>query len=224
MRAQPSATPSRTSTPFSSDLPPQRPPRRYFLMSMVATALMVAVYSAWASGFVRTFGPEGGLAIAPMGELAPRVVDLWRRGGKPGRKGAAAAPAVGADGSSTDQATGTGLPAELEPQLSLLVQAESGDQRRSAARALLGHIPVEETPPYVRALARFQLAESCVDKREPLALLDALKDRRALPALVLASDRAKNGCRRKDCLACLRGDMERVIAQLEAFAAVKPGE
>ena len=82
----------------------------------------------------------------------------------------------------------------LEPQLALLVQGATREQRVEAARALLGHIPLEETPPYVRALARFQLAESCADKREPFELLAALQDVRALPVLVLASDRAKNGC------------------------------
>jgi serine/threonine-protein kinase len=217
MRVAPSPMPPRQTTPFSSDLPPQRPPKRYFLMSMLATGLMVAVYMAWASGFVQRSGAEGGLVIAPMKELAPRVVELWKHGAQKGR-------ANNHGSASAAPGNGSGLPAELEPQLTLLVQSESGEQRRSAARTLLGHIPIEETPPYVRALAHFQLAESCTEKREPLALLDALKDRRALPALVLNSDRAKNGCRRKDCLACLRGDLERVIAELEAFGGDKLGE
>ena len=208
MRASP--LPPRQTTPFSSDLPPQRPPRNYFLISMVATACMVGVYSLWASGYVQPSGSEGALRIAPMNELGPRMVGLWNRGGKPGR---AAAPGT----HRTDAPAGTGLPPELEPQLALLVQSESGDERRAAARALLGHIPVEETPPYVRALARFQLAERCPDKREPLTVLDGLKDRRALPALVLASERAKTGCRHKDCLACMRGALERLIAELEAL-------
>ncbi|HMI93501.1 MAG TPA: serine/threonine-protein kinase [Polyangiales bacterium] len=225
MRALPSPTPSRNTTPFSSDLPPQRQPRRYFLMSLLASAFLVAIYAAWASGFVQRSSAEGGLVIAPMKELAPRVVDLWKHGRKSGRAAASPQAKDGqASPSQASQALGTGLPAELEPQLMLLVQAESGEQRRSAARALLGHIPVEETPAYVRALARFQLAESCPDKREPLALLDALKDRRALPALMLASDRAKNGCRRKDCLACVRGEVERVIGKLESSGGDKPGE
>ena len=217
LRAAPSPVPPRQTTPFSSDLPPQPQPPRYFLWSMVATCLMVAVYAVWASGFVQRTGSEGALVIAPVNQLAPRMRELVSRGGKPLRAHASATV------SAAGAINGTGLPAQLEPQLDLLVQGDSREQRVAAARALLGHMPMEETPAYVRALARFQLAESCVDKREPFELLATLADQRALPFLVLTSERARNGCSRKDCLACMRSQLEGLIAQLETVAAAGTG-
>ena len=220
LRAAPSPLPPRQITPLTSDLPPRMQSMRWFWASMAATAALCAVYAFWASGFVQRSGTEGALMIAPINELGPRLMDLAERRGKPGGKTAAVTPAA------VVIASRTGLPVALEPQLSLLVQGASRDQRVAAARALLGHIPIEETPPYVRALAHFQLAESCSDKREPFALLQALKDPRELPVLVIASERAKNGCvvRRHsvDCLGCMRGDLERLIAELETSAAVAP--
>jgi hypothetical protein len=183
---------------------------------MIATVALCGAYAVWASGFVQRTGTEGALVIAPIDQLGPRLLDLAKRRGKPGGKQAAVQAAA-------PQAIGrTGLPPELEPQLNLLVSGASRDQRVAAARALLGHIPIEETPPYVRALAHFQLAESCGDKREPFALLASLNDQRSLPVLVLASERAKSGCRHKDCLACIRSDLERLIAELETAGAIAP--
>ena len=147
--------------------------------------------------------------MRPLNELVPRLASLR------GKARIWAGPA-----GSEDSANGTGLPAALEPQLEQLVQGATREQRVGAARALLGHIPIDETPEYVRALAHFQLAETCVDKREPLENLQSLNDRRALPALVLNSERAKVGCgvagSRKDCLACMRPELEALINELES--------
>jgi hypothetical protein len=195
---------------MTSDAAPRPQGWRWFWVSIGATVMLCAGYAFWASGFVRQSGSEGALMIAPIKELGPRLMDLAKRGGKVVKT---STPVVLPE---VRVASSTGLPVDLEPQLNLLVQGVSREQRVAAARALLGHIPIEETPPYVRALAHFQLAESCSDKREPFALLASLKDPRSLPVLVIASERAKNGCKRKDCLSCIRGELERLIAELEA--------
>jgi hypothetical protein len=218
MRPAPSPLPppSRHTTPMTSDAAPRPQSWRWFWASIAATVTLCAGYAFWASGFVQRSGSEGALMIAPIKELGPRLMDLAKRGGKVAKT---PAPVVLPE---VRVASSTGLPVDLEPQLNLLVQGASRDERVAAARALLGHIPIEETPPYVRALAHFQLAESCSDKREPFALLGSLKDPRSLPVLVLASERAKNGCKHKDCLSCIRGDLERLIGELEAAGTTAP--
>jgi serine/threonine-protein kinase len=206
--------PRRLPTPMVSEPPPLVQPRTGRLFAALLLLASVGLYATWASGFVRRGEAGRSLALAPLPELGPRMLGLLSRAGLPSRD------ALGRRGgpARSEDARGTGLPAALEPQLALLVQGGTRDARVGAARSLLGHIPIDDVPPYVRALAHFQLAESCVEKRQPLSLLQALHDSRALPVLVLASERAKTGCNRRDCLACMRDDLERLITDLERHA------
>lgn len=114
--------------------------------------------------------------------------------------------------------TKTGLPLALEPDYERLLVAEERDDRVSAANVMLGHLPIEEIPSYVRRLAYLQLAKTCLQKRDEIAQLAELGDPRALPLLVRMSQKPRIGCgkkRKEDCLACLRKPLESLIAALE---------
>lgn len=116
------------------------------------------------------------------------------------------------------QATASGLPVELEPVYEQLVQGSGHRVRDDAADALLGHVPPDEIPLYVRRVARLQLARSCSEKRSEIEQLADIKDPRTLPVLIRLSQRPRRGCgkkRREDCYACLREPLEALIAELE---------
>jgi len=160
-------------------------------------------------------GPRRPVALGAavlLATLAAIGVALQAPGAPP--DGAAGTDAGGDDGSPGALAASpvqpavrigaTGLPVALEPVLAALVQDETRGGRVEAARKLLGHIPVDHVPAYVRGVAHMQLAKTCrAKKQEGFSLLAKLRDRRALPALVLTSERSKSGCGpkgRRDCL------------------------
>jgi len=110
----------------------------------------------------------------------------------------------------------TGLPVDMEHHLSALVSGDSRKDRVSGAEALLAHMPMDEVPGYVRVVANLQLAASCGSKKDELLKLIELDDARALPSLVMTSQRAKKGCAGgRDCLKCMRGPLDDLIAKFE---------
>jgi hypothetical protein len=123
--------------------------------------------------------------------------------------------------SSDDRAsadTKTGLPAALEPSFQRLIAAEERDERVEAANMMLGHLPLDEVPSYVRRMAYLQLAKTCSEKRDEIAQLAEIGDPRALPLLVRLAQKPRSGCGRKhreDCFACLRKPLEELIDVLE---------
>jgi hypothetical protein len=130
-----------------------------------------------------------------------------------------------ASGSGSDEPTRTGLPSSLEPAYDRLVAAEERDERVAAANAVLGHLPLEEVPVYVRRMAYLQLAKTCPQKRDEIAQLAEVGDPRALPLLVRLSQKPRNGCgkkHREDCLACLRKPLEDLIDTLEKKSGSAP--
>jgi len=118
-------------------------------------------------------------------------------------------------------ASRTGLPRSLETTFEKLVQADSREDRTTAADAILSHIPLDEIPAYVRRMAYLQLAKTCEEKRSEISQLAELNEPRSLPLLVRLSQKPKVGCgkkRREDCFGCLRAPLERLIADLESSA------
>ena len=103
----------------------------------------------------------------------------------------------------------SGLAAELEPVLYVLVHDDSRVAREAAARRLLKQ-GVGALPEYVEKLARLELARSCTDKKAVLGSLLRLGDARARAGWNRLSSEPKTGCgprKDQDCLACLRRDL-----------------
>lgn len=118
--------------------------------------------------------------------------------------------------------TKSGLPASLEPSYDRLMVADTREERVEAANAVLSHTPPAEVPTYVRRMANLQLAKTCEEKRLAIEQLAEIKDARSLPLLVRLSQKPRTGCgrkRREDCLDCLRGPLEALIAELESGAS-----
>jgi hypothetical protein len=110
----------------------------------------------------------------------------------------------------------------VRDRLQVLIDGTSREERVSNAQALLRHVPIEDVPNYVRAMARMQLAETCAQKKAELALFQTLDDPRTLPTLVALSQRKRGGCGHRgheDCLGCLRQDLAQLISRLETKQA-----
>ncbi|MDH5675977.1 MAG: serine/threonine protein kinase [Myxococcales bacterium] len=207
-----SAPPSPLSSP-PSVAPSQPPPRRSYL-----SLLLFSLVAAGAGALVYTGQLD--IAINPgsdLDQIANKVAGEIDLHAPRGQTSATGGP--GASVKVTPQAAeATGLSPALATRLSQLVNGETRAERVDGAEALLAHVPMDEVPSYARLLAHFQLANTCDRKKPHLLKLTELGDRRALPALVMASQRAKEGCGKanRDCLACMRGPLDALIAKLEA--------
>jgi serine/threonine protein kinase len=118
--------------------------------------------------------------------------------------------------------TKSGLPPDLDTAYDKLLTADGREERVEAANKLLMHKPSEEVPSYVRNVAQLQLGKTCAEKRRELAPLKELADPRALPALIMLSQKPRGGCgrrHREDCLACLREPLAELIDELEKVQA-----
>jgi hypothetical protein len=111
------------------------------------------------------------------------------------------------------------IPEAVKIMLEMLLHGEDRSERVAAAEALVRHVPAEEVPGYVRAVAHLQIAETCKEKKQELDKITKLDDTRVLPFLLLLSDQKKADCGRRgdeDCLACLRSELDVLVVQLRA--------
>ncbi|HEX2679365.1 MAG TPA: serine/threonine-protein kinase, partial [Polyangiales bacterium] len=132
-----------------------------------------------------------------------------------------AKPAVAAAPAAPAPRDPNALADSVRPLMKSLVEGATREERVSAAQSILLHVPVDEVPAYGRAMAHLQLAETCLQKKQQLTLIDQVDDVRTLPVLVALSQRKKGGCGPKgkeDCLACLRDDLARIMQRFEARA------
>ena len=108
---------------------------------------------------------------------------------------------------------------EMERQVGLLFDEPDKDRRRQAADWLLGLEPSSQgLESYVVAVAELELARGCRPIRAALERVEAIGDARALPALERMADTPRTCGRRNrsDCYACVRADLERSMATLQA--------
>ena len=201
--------------PITRVSPPVPPPKKR--KSRVGVLLVILVMVA-AGALVYTGQLE--VALKPKGDLntiataiAPKLVQKEEE-----EPAAAVEPQ---EPQEDEETSGTGLPEALDPHLDALVRAESRAERVESAETLLAHLPMEEVPVYVRLLAHLQLAANCARKKEQLEKLIEVPDPRALPGLVMISQRAKEGCGKpkRDCLACMRSELDGLISDLEEEVA-----
>ncbi|MFT3925333.1 MAG: protein kinase [Myxococcales bacterium] len=192
--------------PALSSLPPKK--KRGSWVAWLITLLLTTILGA-AVFLVAT----GQIEVRPQGQVAEVAQVVAQQLNLPPPK-----PADADHESEPSGPTKTGLPAALEPDFERLVAAEERDDRVNAANAMLGHLPIEEIPQYVRRMAYLQLAKTCPQKRDEITQLAEIGDARALPLLVRMSQKPRNGCgkkHREDCLACLRKPLEDLIDVLE---------
>jgi eukaryotic-like serine/threonine-protein kinase len=197
-----------SARPLESSLPPKgkkRGSRAAWLVTLLLTTILGAAVFLVATGQVE-LRPQG--QVAEVAQAVAQQFDL-------------PPPRVAEPSDEPEAAAGptkTGLPLALEPDFERLVAAEERDERVSAANTMLGHLPLEEIPLYVRRMAYLQLAKTCPQKRDEIIQLGEVGDPRALPLLVRMSQKPRNGCgkkHREDCLACLRKPLESLIDELE---------
>nr|WP_276602766.1 serine/threonine-protein kinase [Nannocystis pusilla] len=118
----------------------------------------------------------------------------------------------------------TEIPAAFADAAQTLLTGSGNKARKKAAEAITKASEADKAaiPEYVRNLAWLEKLSRCEDKRKVLLKLEEAGDLRALPGLQMVAKTPKNGCREwftaKDCIACLREDLGRVIGRFEAQA------
>ncbi len=175
---------------------PPRASRAWLFVALLSAFIVVGI------GFVMS----GWLEIKPSGqvaEVASKVAESLN---------------IKSAEQAAEQPTKSGLPPTLEPVFEELIIAEGREERVGAAQKLLGHVPMDEIPGYVRRMAYLQQAETCKAKRAEVTELAKIGDPRALPLLIRLQNRPRGGCGKRgrdDCLACMRRTLRKTIDKLE---------
>ncbi|MFY0540948.1 hypothetical protein [Nannocystis pusilla] len=118
----------------------------------------------------------------------------------------------------------TEIPAAFADAAQTLLTGSGNKARKKAAETITKASEADKAaiPEYVRNLAWLEKLSRCEDKRKVLLKLEEAGDLRALPGLQMVAKTPKNGCREwftaKDCIACLREDLGRVIGRFEVQA------
>jgi len=89
--------------------------------------------------------------------------------------------------------------------------------RRDAARALMALDDFDDLPDHLQLIARFEAAETCIERNEAIGVLESSGDKRVLPALERIQDAPKTGCgflSLADCYGCLRNATKKAITTL----------
>jgi serine/threonine-protein kinase len=105
----------------------------------------------------------------------------------------------------------------VQVKIDRMVQGHGQNTRRSAARWLSRHEPVEEVPAWSRAVAGLEIARGCRTRREALRKIRDLGDVRALPSVERYHHAPHRGCgllRQSDCYGCVRDDLRQTVEAL----------
>ncbi len=117
---------------------------------------------------------------------------------------------------------GQAMPTQVAQDFGALLAYASRAHRIEAAERIVAFQPAEQVPAHVRATADLQLAVGCVAKREALARVVAAQNPDVLPYLNGVAATRRRGCGRnghRDCIACLREDLDAAIASLSGLAS-----
>lgn len=118
----------------------------------------------------------------------------------------------------------SGAPSLLDPGIESAIAALMNEQSRSDRQVAANTIVMATTTPvpeYARALARFELAQGCTERRTALESIAEIGDARALPFVARLDALARTGCGRRgreDCHACTRTEVANAMHALEAGA------
>jgi hypothetical protein len=143
-------------------------------------------------------------------------------GGAPG-----AAPSADVAASNVEPgAPPAEIPAAYAEHAAALLHSSDRKARKTAVDAITRATDAdkEAIPLYLRNIAWLEKSPGCPAKKAVLRKMEEADDPRVLPALRQLAATPKNGCReflsKTDCMACLRGDLKRILA---AFADRAPG-
>ncbi|MDW8247512.1 MAG: hypothetical protein RMJ84_13165, partial [Sandaracinaceae bacterium] len=108
-----------------------------------------------------------------------------------------------------------------------MLTSDRSDVRRKEAKRVLKRAKKEDVPSLVYALARFEDARECEEKRLALREVRAIQDPRALPALERLARAPRRGCgffNLEDCWKCLRRELRATIHELRGGSSGDEGE
>ncbi|MGE0788560.1 MAG: protein kinase [Sandaracinaceae bacterium] len=110
------------------------------------------------------------------------------------------------------------VPEGLAQANSDLMSSERARTRTAAARQILSYPDAESVPRFLTASAEIERERGCEARRLRVVELGELGDIRALPMLQRLEATPRNQCgnlfRRRDCLACLRDDLDVALRAL----------
>ncbi len=98
-----------------------------------------------------------------------------------------------------------------------MMNGRSRKVRRDAARLLVALDDFDDFPEHIQLVARFEAAESCLDRNAAIVTLEESGDKAVLPALERILDAPKTGCgflRLEDCYSCIRASTRKAIDTL----------
>jgi len=137
--------------------------------------------------------------------------------------GAAVASADGAASEvKTEEPPPAEIPAAYAEHAEALLHSSDRKARKSAVDAITHAKGAEKEaiPLYLRNIAWLERSQGCPAKKAVLRKMEEDGDMRVVPALRQLAATPKNGCReflsKVDCLACLRGDLKRILGEVEA--------
>lgn len=187
-----------------------------------AVAALAAELTSWASeqrralrDVLRTRAARIALAIgSALGALLAAVVVAI------GMSGPAEAPLSKAPLPPPIAGHAEAPPREATPAITAaidrMMRSRSHREREASAAEILAASP-SAVPPYARAVAGLEIANTCNDRAAQLELVRAIGDPRAAPALERLRDMPRRGCGRggrSDCYACVRDDAEVILREL----------
>jgi tRNA A-37 threonylcarbamoyl transferase component Bud32 len=149
---------------------------------------------------VKGTGPKvGTVKVGPVAGKVP--MKAARRGELPSRRDLLAA-----------------LPDNYVEHGRALLLSTDRDERAAAGKAIAAAEGTDRAkiPAYFHQIAAFEAAGDCPAKQGILREIEAADDLRVLWALRNLQELPRDGCRGRDCLACLRADLDRVAKQFEA--------
>ncbi|HKU37306.1 MAG TPA: hypothetical protein VJR89_04145, partial [Polyangiales bacterium] len=113
------------------------------------------------------------------------------------------------------------VPAELEADVKTMQESSKSVERRKAALKVLGYKGPARLPAHLKAIAKLEEARSCRDRKQAIAAMATLGDKRCLDSLRRYADASKTGCgflSLEDCYSCIRADLRKAIETLEGTA------
>jgi eukaryotic-like serine/threonine-protein kinase len=114
------------------------------------------------------------------------------------------------------------IPPELAADVQTMRESARSAERRKAAIRVLAYKGSSPLPAWVAAIAKLEEARTCRERKDAIALLATLGDKRGLPALRRLNDAGRTGCgflNLEDCYGCVRVELRRAVTTLEEKSA-----
>jgi serine/threonine-protein kinase len=110
------------------------------------------------------------------------------------------------------------FPPALATDVTIMLDAESPRDRRSAAEKVHAYQPAAAVAQHLRVIAELERARGCKTRKQAIAIMKSQADVRYLPPLQRLARSPRSGCgflNLADCLSCIRGDLREALAVIE---------